>query len=142
MTQPRVLMVKAPHWIEVAAPIATYLPIALVAGFSGVALLRIVGTLPLVFFTLQAIIHYLTTRLTLSTFGMQFQTGLLWKSRVSLGYNRIETVEYDQSPIGQLLRYGTVRLIGAGGSTTEVRFIPNPQELVDKYHEALSLPKA
>ncbi len=54
------------------------------------------------------------------------QTGVLTRQSIHLPISKIETVEVKQSILGALLNFGTIILIGTGGTRNYIQNIQNP----------------
>jgi uncharacterized membrane protein YdbT with pleckstrin-like domain len=56
------------------------------------------------------------------------KTGLFRRQALEMNLSKIETVEVDQSILGRILGYGTITLIGTGGTRESFPNIANPLE--------------
>jgi uncharacterized membrane protein YdbT with pleckstrin-like domain len=52
-----------------------------------------------------------------------------------MNLNKIETVNVDQSVWGRLFGFGTITIVGAGGSRDEAQNIRKPLEFRKKFQE-------
>jgi uncharacterized membrane protein YdbT with pleckstrin-like domain len=52
-----------------------------------------------------------------------------------MNLSKIESVNVDQSILGRMLGYGTIRIIGTGGTREEFPNISNPIEFRKKFQE-------
>ncbi len=66
------------------------------------------------------------------------KTGLISRHTLEMNLNKIETVNVDQSIMGRLLGYGTIIIIGTGGTREEFPNIANPTEFRKKFQEVSS----
>ncbi len=64
--------------------------------------------------------------------------GLIWRRTLEMNLSRVETVNVDQSILGRLLDYGTITIIGTGGTRESFRSISKPLEFRRFFHEAVS----
>ncbi len=56
--------------------------------------------------------------------------GFIWRETEEMNMDKVETVDIDQTVLGRLLDYGTIKVMGTGGSNAiEVRRIAAPFEL-------------
>jgi uncharacterized membrane protein YdbT with pleckstrin-like domain len=60
-----------------------------------------------------------------------FKKGFIWRNTAEMNMDKIETVDVLQSIPGRLLGYGTIRILGTGGSSggITVNRIASPIEL-------------
>lgn len=63
------------------------------------------------------------------------KTGLICRKTLELNLSKIESVNVDQSILGRMLGYGTIRIIGTGGTREEFLNISNPIELRKNFQE-------
>lgn len=63
------------------------------------------------------------------------KTGLISRKTLEMNLSKIESVNVDQSILGRLLGYGTIRIIGTGGTREEFPNISNPIEFRKKFQE-------
>ncbi len=63
------------------------------------------------------------------------KTGLISRKTLEMNLSKIESVNVDQSVLGRLLGYGTIRIIGTGGTREEFPNISNPIEFRKKFQE-------
>jgi membrane protein YdbS with pleckstrin-like domain len=56
--------------------------------------------------------------------------GFIWRETEEMNMDKVETVDIDQTVLGRLLDYGTIKVMGTGGSNAiEVRRIAEPFEM-------------
>jgi membrane protein YdbS with pleckstrin-like domain len=98
---------------------------------------RIVYFTPYAFFTLfiGPLITRATSELVVTNHRVLIKAG--WISRHTMEMNRpqIESVDVDQGIIGRSFGYGTVTLVGTGGTEEEFPYIAKPLELRDAIEE-------
>ncbi|WP_395051503.1 PH domain-containing protein [Flavobacterium sp.] len=63
------------------------------------------------------------------------KTGLISRKTLEMNLSKIESVNVDQSILGRMLGYGTIRIIGTGGTREEFPNISNPIEFRKKFQE-------
>lgn len=63
------------------------------------------------------------------------KTGLISRKTLEMNLNKIESVNVDQSILGRMLGYGTIRIIGTGGTREEFPNISNPLAFRKKFQE-------
>src|SRR5690606_17914085 len=115
---PALIMSHAlPRMLSGFGPVPTYLS-SLVSYF----LLIITAIIAVVW--ISAIIAYVKTNIVFRMHSVSFQTGLFFKTEGQLGWDEIETVIVQRGPIGSLLGYGTLILVGKGGTQFPLPFMP------------------
>ncbi|WP_291102933.1 MULTISPECIES: PH domain-containing protein [unclassified Flavobacterium] len=63
------------------------------------------------------------------------KTGLISRKTLEMNLSKIESVNVDQSILGRMRGYGTIRIIGTGGTKEEFPNISNPIEFRKKFQE-------
>ena len=63
------------------------------------------------------------------------KTGLIKRDTLEMNLSKIESVHIDQSILGRILGYGTVRIVGTGGTLSSFSNIRKPIEFRKKFQE-------
>lgn len=63
------------------------------------------------------------------------KTGLISRHTLEMNLSKIESVNVDQTILGRLLGYGTITIIGSGGTRESFPNISNPLEFRKKFQE-------
>ncbi len=63
------------------------------------------------------------------------KTGLISRNTFEMNLSKIESVNVDQSILGRILGYGTIRIVGSGGTKEEFPNIRKPLEFRKKFQE-------
>ena len=63
------------------------------------------------------------------------KTGLFSRKTLEMNLNKVESVNVDQGIIGRILGYGTVTIIGTGGTRESFPDIANPTEFRKRFQE-------
>ena len=63
------------------------------------------------------------------------KTGLISRRTLEMNLNKIESVNVDQSILGRLLNYGTITIIGTGGTKESFTNIAHAVEFRKKFQE-------
>lgn len=66
------------------------------------------------------------------------KTGIISRKTFEMNLNKIETVNVDQSIFGRMLGFGTITVIGTGGTREEFPNIAQPTEFRKKFQEVSS----
>ena len=101
-----------PHWIIFFSPVISLL-LAICAFYWGLILMADLAGLITLLSCLSALMVYYTS-------------GFIRRYSFENALNRIEAVEVEQSILGRLLDYGTIRIRGVGGSAELFPAVPNP----------------
>ena len=67
------------------------------------------------------------------------KVGLIYRHTLELNLQRVESVSVDQSIVGRVLGYGTITIIGTGGTREPFHRIADPLEFRKAVEEQLSL---
>jgi uncharacterized membrane protein YdbT with pleckstrin-like domain len=96
------------------------------------SILVIVGALCLligVVLISSAWFHRWITEISVTTHRVIYKTGFIRRHTVEMNMDKVETVDVDQSILGRLLGFGTIRVRGTGQSIESLRGIAHPIEL-------------
>lgn len=96
------------------------------------SILVIVGALCLLIsavLILSAWFHRWITEISVTTHRVIYKTGFIRRHTVEMNMDKVETVDVDQSILGRLLGFGTIRVRGTGQSIESLRGIAHPIEL-------------
>jgi len=131
----RVVYETGLHWLVYGRAILLFLAaIALAvgsqwAGATGTgimlilaALLAVVGVIAFI----HAAIRRASTELAATDQRVVFKRGVFARHTVEMNRSKIESIDVDQSILGRLLGYGTVRVRGTGGSLEPLPAISDP----------------
>ncbi|MDB6054049.1 MAG: hypothetical protein JWN25_1572 [Verrucomicrobiales bacterium] len=91
--------------------------------YAGIAALLIAGGC-----LLPAIVVYRTSEFAVTNKRVLIKTGFIRRISLELLLRQVESVLVDQSVLGRMLGYGTIVVIGTGGSREEFDNIANPLE--------------
>ena len=124
------------HWLIFAWP-ALFL-VAAAMGFvmfgttdvwpAGRWIIPLVGVLMAVAFGLKPAVEYLTSEFAVTNKRVVTKTGLVERDSQETLLSKIETIGVDQTLGGRLLGYGTVTIVGTGGSREPFALIAQPLE--------------
>ena len=114
-----------PHWIIFFRPVISLL-LAICAFYWGLILMADLAGLITLLSCLSALIVYYTSEFGITNQRVIIKLGFLRRYSFENALNRIEAVEVEQSILGRLLDYGTIRIRGVGGSAELFPAVPNP----------------
>lgn len=63
------------------------------------------------------------------------KTGLISRKTFEMNHSKIESVNVDQSVLGRILGYGTISIVGSGGTKEVFPKIKNPLRFRKKFQE-------
>jgi len=63
------------------------------------------------------------------------KTGLISRKTFEMNHSKIESVNVDQGILGRILGYGTIRIVGSGGTKEVFPNISNPLKFRKKFQE-------
>jgi uncharacterized membrane protein YdbT with pleckstrin-like domain len=117
------------HWIVYLGPVIALgvgvvfaLPGRLPGGsYAGLAILA-VGLIGLV----TAWIRQTSSEFAVTTRRVIIKTGFLSRRTIELNMSKVESVQVDQDIIGRFLNYGTITVIGTGGTKEPFQMIDDP----------------
>lgn len=136
----RVVLATRPHWIVFVPSICILVIAALLYGFGPyLAVLNInlfaftlyeilsiiVGAFGLIHFLKAYIIHR-CSEYGITNKRILMKTGWFQRNSLELFLDKIEAVHIDQTITGRILGYGTVIIIGTGGSRDPFLNVPRP----------------
>ncbi len=78
---------------------------------------------------LAAAIRRATTELAVTDQRVIFKQGIFGRHTIEMNRSKVESVDVDQSILGRIFGYGTVRLRGTGGSLEPLQAISDPLTL-------------
>jgi uncharacterized membrane protein YdbT with pleckstrin-like domain len=81
-----------------------------------------------VFLLIGALIRRFTTELAVTNKRVIIKTGWLSRKTLEMNLAKIENIAVDQSIIGRLFGYGTIAVVGTGGTREPFHNIANPLE--------------
>ena len=114
-----------PHWLIFYRPVISLL-LAICAFYWGLILIADLAGLITLLGCLSALIVYYTSEFGITNQRVIIKLGFLRRYSFENALNRIEAVEVEQSILGRLLDYGTIRIRGVGGSAELFPAVPNP----------------
>lgn len=143
-----------PHWIIFAPAVISFIVAFFVnvygpqyfmfdspvwGGYRLYELLSMVVTLVGAYWLVTAFITYKTSEYGVTDKRVLMKTGWIQRSSVELFLRKLEAINVDQSILGRFLNYGTIIIVGTGGTGDPYLYVPNPlsfrkivQEQVDK----------
>lgn len=87
---------------------------------------------------INALIDYFTTEFGVTDKRVIAKTGLIRRRSLELLLTKVESVRVDQPILGRLLDYGTITVVGTGGTKEKFKNIIDPMELRGRVHTQIS----
>ena len=86
---------------------------------------------------LLPLIEYWTSEFAITNKRVIVKEGLIYRDTLELNLQRVESVSVDQSLMGRMLGYGTITIIGTGGTREMFHRIAHPLEFRKAVQEQL-----
>ena len=149
----KIVLLVRPHWVVFMSPVVvTVCVIVFFSLFSGgvhfniillglsiTAWLVLAGLFFILYALASAYITFYFSEYGVTSRRVLMKTGMIQRNSLELFVTKIEAIHVDQSIIARLLGYGTLVVIGTGGSRDCFRWVPNPlrfrhmiQQRIDK----------
>ena len=92
---------------------------------------------PLALFSLWLlpIIRQVTSEFVITNKRIIIKTGIISRQTLEMNLNKIESVNVDQGILGRILGYGTITIIGTGGTRESFHDISSPLLFRRKFQE-------
>ncbi len=81
------------------------------------------------------IIAYTTSEFAITNKRVIIKVGLIRRTTLEMNLQKIETVNVNQGILGRMLGYGTVTIVGTGGTRESFPRIANPLEFRKRFQE-------
>ena len=145
----KVLLKAKLHWAIFVAPVIDIgllllLAILFLAGTAKssslssllccVTVFFLIGLIP----TVSSVISYLTTEFALTDRRIIAKTGLLRQRSIELMLSKIESIGVNQPLVGRILNYGTIVVVGTGGTKEPFANIADPMSLRQRINAQIS----
>lgn len=88
---------------------------------------------------INALITYYTTEFAVTDKRVIAKTGLVRRHSLELLLTKVESVGVDQPILGRFLNYGTITVVGTGGTKEKFKNIVDPMELRSRVHTQISV---
>lgn len=120
-----------PHWIVFSPVVFVFIMALLIAWYVPPYLViskpAYYGMMGLACFTfIKAFIFYMTTEYGITSQRIIMKRGLIRRWSIEVFLHRIEGIHIDQTIMGRILNYGTVMIVGTGGTKDACFYVVNP----------------
>jgi uncharacterized membrane protein YdbT with pleckstrin-like domain len=128
------------HWILFFWP-AVFLLVPLINPYMGaVPMLSWLSLLCFVAVAPKTVLVFLTSEFGITNYRVVFKVGFIRRRMIEILLAKVETITIDQPLLGRLLGYGTLVVLGTGGSKVTFPRIRAPLEFRQHIYEQLSHP--
>ncbi len=80
------------------------------------------------------------TEMALTTRRVVVKTGLVSRKTIEMLLNKVESIEVTESAVGRLLGYGTIMVVGTGGTTEPFRKIAHALQFRSQVQQQIEKP--
>ncbi len=91
------------------------------------------------FYLLSAFITYQTSEYGVTNKRVLMKTGLIRRNSLEIFLDKVEAVRVNQSILGRIIGYGSIAIIGTGGTTDIFFSIPQPLDFRKKVQQQIDL---
>jgi uncharacterized membrane protein YdbT with pleckstrin-like domain len=133
----RIVYLARLHWI-VFLWSAVFLILAFVGFASGYESIGLVFLLISVFKGIFSLLDYLTSEFGLTNMRILFKIGWIRRRTFEMFLTKVEGIGVEQGIIGRILDYGTIIVIGAGGTREMFHKINAPLEFRRRVQEQIA----
>lgn len=89
------------------------------------------------FVVVHGVLNYALSKLYITSRRVVIERGVISRYFGEILYEQIETINVKQSLPGQIFGYGTVAVVGTGGTSEYVRRVSNPHQVRERINHAL-----
>lgn len=115
------------HWFILARPVFTGIATIMVILFFG-RLIAIPFLLMTIILLAQVLIYMYSSELAITDRRVIAKFGWISRKTYEVRTTRIEGIHVEQGILGRILGFGTISVVGIGGSPTPIPLIANPLE--------------
>ena len=147
------VFITRPHWIVFASPFFAFVFAALILhlgpqylsagivlfGFSLPQLFALLVSIIGLYWLIGAFIMYRYSEYGITNKRVLLKTGLIQRKSLEIFLDKIEAVRIDQGVIGRLLNYGSIVVVGTGGTGDPFAYIPDPLNFRKKVQQQIDL---
>jgi uncharacterized membrane protein YdbT with pleckstrin-like domain len=127
LTTEKVLYRAKVHPIIFAMPVFWVLvTLVLLTQDDTVRLLAYVTTFAALYYLILALVRYYTSEYAVTNKRVLMKFGLIHRHSLELFLHKVEGIQVSQNLLGRIIRYGTVIIIGTGGTRDPFSLIAEP----------------
>jgi uncharacterized membrane protein YdbT with pleckstrin-like domain len=79
-----------------------------------------------IFYAISSYIIYISSEYGITDKRILMKVGLIRRASLEIFFHKIESININQTIPGRIFNYGTVVIVGTGGSKDTFPFVPNP----------------
>jgi uncharacterized membrane protein YdbT with pleckstrin-like domain len=87
---------------------------------------------------LMPIIRQVTTEMAITNKRVIIKTGLISRDTLEMNLDKVETILVDQSILGRIFGYGTLEIVGTGGTREPFEQVADAMTFRKQFNEAVS----
>lgn len=127
MTNQQILYIARLHWLLFLGPVLMGI-VALYVGIEWVQYKELaLGVLVIAFiWGVITWLNYYLSSLTIERKRIVFKTGILVRKITDIPITKVESIDIRQSIIGSIFQYGSLSVVGTGGTVHYINFVSKP----------------
>lgn len=140
LTDEKILLLSRPHWVIFTGPIIAallallflifgrdfFLTDGVIFGYRTYDLAALACAIFSAYYFLSSWITYVTSEFGVTNKRVLMKTGFIRRDSLELFLEKIEAIHVDQPIPGRILNYGSIIVIGTGGTRDPFYYIPDP----------------
>jgi uncharacterized membrane protein YdbT with pleckstrin-like domain len=134
--------VRRPHWVVFLFP---FVLILISLNLPAIPPLTSILSLAILLFGIfkaaQSVIYYYTSEYGVTNKRVLLKIGWIRRSSLEIYLHRVESVHIAQSILGRFLNYGSIRVVGMGGSSDLFAYVPEPIRFRKEVQKAVNFQK-
>jgi len=141
LTDEKLVFVTRPHWIVFGPCVAAFMVAFIIYvygpvyfsfrfpfldGYDFYQVLTFAAFLTGIYWLIQALIRYYTSEYGVTDKRVLMKTGWIRRNSLEIFLQKLEAIHVDQTVVGRIFNYGTIVIIGTGGTQDYYCYIPQP----------------
>lgn len=154
LAQEKLAYVTRPHWFVFMPCVLMFLAalfayhysvthysaaFVILAGYTLYQLAAIAIFFVAIYWLAQALIRYCTSEYGITDKRVLMKTGWIQRDSLEIFLSKIEAIHVDQTITGRMLNYGTISIIGTGGTQDYYSYVPDPLEFRKRVQQQADL---
>jgi len=83
---------------------------------------------------LISLVDFITSEYAVTNMRVIIKEGLIWRKATEIVLSQVESIKIDQKILGRMLGYGSILIMGSGGTSERYHFISDPLAFRDVLH--------
>lgn len=141
LSDEKLVYVTRPHWVVFGSCVAAFILAFLIycygpayfsfrfnllGGYDLYQLIAFAVFAAGVYWLAQALVRYYTSEYGVTNKRVLMKTGWIRRNSLEIFLQKLEAIHVDQTIMGRILNYGTIVIIGTGGTEDYYFYIPDP----------------